>query len=82
MISFDKRAHIVDIIDSLTFTRLLKLTTYYAMDHPRPAYDYDCAGNMTAYDGYAENDYAIDSPRNEGHYGEDRYDDDVDVYAS
>ena len=65
-------------MDSLTFTQLSKLTAYYALDHPSPAYDYDCAGNMTAYGDYAKNDYAIDGHRDEGHNGEGYYDDGVD----
>ena len=55
--------------------------TYYALDLPRTAYDYNCAGNITAYDGYVENDYAVNSRRNEGRTGEGFYDDSY-VYAS
>ena len=54
---------------------------YYNLGHPCPAYDYDCAGNITAYNDYSENDYAIDDRRNVGHTGEGYYDDDY-VYAS
>ena len=68
-------------MDSLTFTRLSKLTTYYALDFPRPVRDYDCVGNMTAYDGYLENDYDVDGRSDKGHTGEGYYDDDY-VYAS
>ena len=54
---------------------------YYALDNPRPAYAYDCAGNTSAYDGYTENDYTVDGYRNEGHLGGGYYDDDY-VYAN
>ena len=67
-------------MDSLTFTRLLKLTTYYALDFSRPAYDYNCASNMTAYDNYTGNDYVVNGCHDEGHTGEGFYDDDY-VYA-
>ena len=53
---------------------------YYALDHPRPAYDYDCAGNTTVYNGYPENNYAVNGRRDEDHTG-GGYDDD-DIYAS
>ena len=66
---------------SLTFTRLWKLTAYYALDNPRPAYDYDCASNTIAYDGYTESGYTIYDHHDEGHVGEGYYDDDY-VYAS
>ena len=55
--------------------------TYYALDNPRLAYDYDCAGNITAYDGYTENGYAINGHPDEGHTGGGNYDDDY-IYAS
>ena len=55
---------------------------YYALDFSYPAYDYDGAGNMIAYDDYVENDYAVDGHRNEGHNGGGCYDDGADVYAS
>ena len=55
---------------------------YYALDFPCPAYDYDCAGNMTVYDSYMENDNAVDGRRDEGHNGGGCYNDDVDVCAS
>ena len=54
---------------------------YYALDLPRLAYDYDCAGTITAYDGYVENDYTVDGRRDEGHTREGYYDDGY-VYAS
>ena len=53
----------------------------YALDNPHPAYDYDCASNITTYDGYTENGYAVDGHRNEGHTREGNYDDDY-IYAS
>ena len=56
--------------------------TYYTLDLPCLAYDYNCAGNITAYDGYAKNDDAVDGHSNEGHTREGYYDDDVYVYAS
>ena len=54
---------------------------YYTLDNPRPTYDYDCAGNITAFDGYTENDYAVDSRRDEGHTRWGNYDDDY-IYAN
>ena len=51
---------------------------YYAPDFPRPTYD--GAGNITAYNGYAENDHIVDGRRNEGHTREGYYDDGY-VYA-
>ena len=53
----------------------------YALDHPCSAQDYDCAGNITAYDDYTKNDYVVDGHRDEGHTREGYYDDDY-VYAS
>ena len=53
----------------------------YAQDNPRPAYDYDCAGNTTTYGGNTKNDYAVDGRRDEGHARGGYYDDDY-VYAS
>ena len=47
---------------------------------PRPAYDSDRAGNTTVYDDYVENDYTVDSCRDEGYTGVGYYDD--DIYAS
>ena len=46
------------------------------MDNLCPAYDYNCVGNITAYDGYAENNYVVDSRRDEGHTRGGYYDDD------
>ena len=69
-------------MDSLTFNRLSLLAAYYALDFPRPAYDYNGAGNMITYDDYVKNDYAIDVHRNEGHNREGYYMDGVDIYAS
>ena len=54
--------------------------TYYALDFPRPVYDYDGAGNAIAYDDYVEDDYAVGDRRNEGHDGRGGYN--ADVYAS
>ena len=54
---------------------------YYALDLPHPAYDYDCVGTITAYEGYAENDYTVNDRREEGHTGGGYYDDDY-VYAN
>ena len=58
-------------MNGLTFTRLSKLTAYYTLDFPCPAYDYDCAGNIIAYDDYAENDDAVNGRRDEGYYDDD-----------
>ena len=54
---------------------------YYALDNPRPAYDYDCAGNTNGYNGYSENVFTVDGRRDEGPVGEGYYDDDY-IYAS
>ena len=70
------------MMNSLIFTRLYKLTAYYALDFSYPAYDYDGVGNMIAYDDYVKNDYAADCRRDEGYNGGGCYDDDVNVYAS
>ena len=51
------------------------------MDLPRLAYDYDCAGTITAYESYVEVDYAADGRCNEGHTGWGHYDDGY-IYAS
>ena len=53
----------------------------YALDNPCPTYDYDCAGNTTAYDDYAENDYAVDGHYDEGHTRGGYYNDSY-IYAS
>ena len=57
------------------------MIAYCALDLPRPAYDYNCTGNIIAYDGYTKNDYAIDGYRDEGHAKLGYYDDDY-IYAS
>ena len=57
------------------------MTAYYALDNPRPAYDYDCAGNVPAYDSYTESGYAFDGHSDEGHARGGNYDDDY-IYAS
>ena len=57
------------------------MTAYYALDNPRPAYDYDCAGNITTYDDYTKNDYTVEGRHDEGNTGGANYDDDY-VYAS
>ena len=54
---------------------------YYALDNPRPAYDYDCACNIPTSYGYTKDGYAIDDYTNEanveeGHYNEGH------IYAS
>ena len=55
---------------------------YYALDFSRPAYDYDGAGSVIAYDDYVETDYAVDGCSDEGHNGGGFYDDGANVYAS
>ena len=54
---------------------------YYALDFPYPAYDYDYAGNITAYDGYVEDCYTLAGHPGEGNVGKGHYDDDY-IYAS
>ena len=45
---------------SLTFTRLRKLTAYYDLDNSRLAYNYDYAGNAPVYNGYANDELALE----------------------
>ena len=40
-----------------TFSRL---TTYYALEYPHLAFDYDYAGDVFIFDGYVNSDYAFE----------------------
>ena len=55
--------------------------TYYALDNPRLAYNYDYAGNVPVNDGYTKDDYAFAGHPNEGNIGGGCYNEDY-VYAS
>ena len=57
------------------------MTIYYALDNPHPTYDYDCASNVLAYNGYTKDGHAFDGYTNEVNVGGGYYDEDY-VYAS
>ena len=42
---------------------------HYAMDNPRPTYNYDCTGNVPINDGYTEDGHAFDGYTNEANIG-------------
>ena len=59
-----------------THSSFRQLTTYYALDKPHPAYDYDSVGNVPAYDGYIEDGHGFDGYTNTANIRGSCYDED------
>ena len=59
-----------------------KLTAYYTLNFPRPAYDYDYASNAPVYNGYTDDKLAPEGLTKEANAGGGYYDDDDYIYAS
>ena len=58
-----------------------KLTAYYALDNPRPAYNNDYVGIAPMYDGYTDDELAPEGLTEEANTGGGYYNN-VYIYAS
>ena len=54
---------------------------YYALDNPGSVYNYDCAGSALVYNGYANDELALESPTKEANTRVSYYDDNY-IYAN